>query len=70
MFPDPTVNGRYAPSWLYSNVAKLYQKWLPEQQQQSTLKDGGYYSVRLYLLMCYSSVVPNLLGLKSRHPVL
>jgi hypothetical protein len=47
MFPDPKVSGRYAPAWLYTNLAEIYKKWLPDEDQQRTLQDGGYYSVNL-----------------------
>lgn len=45
MFPDPSTNGVYSPSWLYANLAEIYRQWLPTVNQQKTLKDGGYFSV-------------------------
>jgi len=45
LFPDSAVTGEFSPKWLYKNLAKLFKDWLPNQQQQSTLLDGGYYSV-------------------------
>ena len=48
MFPDEDqpVPQIYDPSWLYNNLADLYQHWLPDTAQQNTLRDSGYYSVR------------------------
>ena len=47
MFPDEDqpVPQIYDPSWLYNNLADLYQHWLPDTAQQNTLRDSGYYSV-------------------------
>ena len=45
MFPDPNVTGDFSPSWLYSGMAAIYKSWLPGENQQRTLKDGGYYTV-------------------------
>ena len=46
MFPDPSeTTGKFSPSWLYSGLADLYQKWLPGEEQQTTLRQAGYFSV-------------------------
>ncbi len=45
MFPDPSIKGFYSPSWLYANLAEIYQQWLPTDSQQKMVKDGGYFSV-------------------------
>lgn len=48
MFPPENstiVPKLYDPAWLYNNLADLYQHWLPNQNQQQTLRDSGYYSV-------------------------
>ena len=49
MFPaeDEPIPLAYDPAWLYDNLADLYQHWLPDQNQQRTLRDSGYYSVRI-----------------------
>ena len=51
MFPDEDqpVPQIYDPSWLYNNLADLYQHWLPDTAQQNTLRDSGYYSVSTLL---------------------
>ena len=46
MFPDPNVDGPDSIHWLYNTMSELYSDWLPGWQQQQTIKDGGYYSVR------------------------
>ena len=46
MFPDPNVDGPDSIHWLYNTMSNLYSGWLPGWQQQQTIKDGGYYSVR------------------------
>ena len=47
MFPDEyePVPKIYDPSWLYNNLADLYKHWLPDVNQQQTLRDSGFYSV-------------------------
>ena len=45
MFPTPSEDGKFSPSWLYSGLADLYQKWLPGEEQQTTLRQAGYFSV-------------------------
>ena len=45
MFPSPSENGKFSPSWLYSGLADLYDLWLPGEEQQATLHDAGYFSV-------------------------
>ena len=45
MFPMANQKGKYNPSWLYTNMAEMYKQWLPEDEQQLTLKNFGYYSV-------------------------
>ena len=51
MFPDEDqpVPKIYDPSWLYNNLADLYENWLPGPQQQKTLRDSGYYSVSIFI---------------------
>ena len=46
MFPLINETGKYNPSWLYSNLAEFYQTWLPGKDQQRTLREGGFYTVR------------------------
>ena len=47
MIPMPgQTSGKYNPGWLYSAMAEYYKEWLPEAEQQNTLKEGGYYTVR------------------------
>ena len=45
MFPDPSESGKFSPSWLYSALAGLYEKWLPGEGQQVTLREAAYFSV-------------------------
>lgn len=48
MFPsvdDKKVPKLYDPEWLYNSLADLYQRWLPDDYQQTTLRDSGYYTV-------------------------
>ena len=47
MFPGPSENGKLSPSWLYSGLADLYEKWLPGEEQQATLRQAGYFSVSM-----------------------
>ena len=47
MFPDANVEGPDSIHWLYNKMSNLYSHWLPEETQQRTIKDGGYYSVIL-----------------------
>ena len=46
MFPDPNLDGPDSIHWLYNTMSILYSDWLPGWQQQQTIKDGGYYSVK------------------------
>ena len=48
MFPtgDEPVPLNYDPGWLYNNLADLYLQWLPNETQQQTLRDSGYYSIK------------------------
>jgi hypothetical protein len=64
MFPDPTVIGNYSPAWLYSGIADIYKRWLPADDQQRTLRDGGYYSVIRALVSAESQFIP-LVGAKA-----
>jgi len=50
MFPDPSINGVYSPSWLYANLAEIYKQWLPKESQQKMLKDGRYFLARIVIL--------------------
>ena len=45
MFPGPSESGKFSPSWLYSGLADLYEKWLPGEKQQATLREAGFFSV-------------------------
>ena len=45
MFPDANVEGPDSIHWLYNTMSNLYGDWLPGEEQQQTIKDGGYYSV-------------------------
>ena len=45
MFPGPSETGKFSASWLYSGLADLYEKWLPGEGQQATLREAGYFSV-------------------------
>ena len=45
MFPGPSESGKFSPSWLYSALAGLYEKWLPGEEQQATLREAAYFSV-------------------------
>ena len=45
MFPDSKTSGKYNPDWLYQRLAEMYLRWLPEKQQQKSLRNSGYYSV-------------------------
>ena len=47
MFPSPSEDGKFSPSWLYSGLADLYEKWLPGEGQQATLREAGYFSVSM-----------------------
>ena len=47
MFPDPNVEGPDSIHWLYNTMSNVYSHWLPEESQQRTIKDGGYYSVTI-----------------------
>lgn len=50
MFPaddEDMIPTRYDPSWLYNAMADIYSIWLPNQEQQKTLKDSGYYTILL-----------------------
>ena len=44
MFPEvPDAN--FSIAWLYEDLAEKFKVWLPDQEQQRTIKDAGYYSV-------------------------
>ncbi|GFR29144.1 sphingomyelin phosphodiesterase, partial [Trichonephila clavata] len=45
-FPIPQIKGKDSISWLYEEVAKAWQPWIPGNSQ--TLKLGAYYSVEVY----------------------
>ena len=49
MFPDTheSAGGKYDVSWLYGNVAKYFQHWLPNAEQQKSIREGGFYSLEL-----------------------
>ncbi|XP_062576027.1 sphingomyelin phosphodiesterase-like [Saccostrea cucullata] len=45
-FPPPYINDKDAITWLYDAVADSWKNWLP-QDTMSTIKRGGYYTVKL-----------------------
>ena len=47
MFPDISDSGKNNIKWLYSAFADSYKHWLPQPEIQKTLREGGYYTVRL-----------------------
>ena len=62
MFPDSNVKGNDSIHWLYDTMANLYKQWLPQEAQQKTLRDGGYYSVRKHLFGRSSVVIKHCYG--------
>lgn len=51
MLPLKNETGKYNPSWLYNNLADFYLTWLPGKAEQRTLREGGFYTVSLLLLL-------------------
>lgn len=45
-FPPPYINDKDSISWLYEAVADSWKNWLP-QETMSTIKRGGFYTVKL-----------------------
>ena len=45
MFPGPYSPQRYDPSWLYANMAEIYQHSIPGHHQQETFRKGGFFTV-------------------------
>ena len=60
MFPTPSEDGKFSPSWLYSGLADLYETWLPGEEQQATLRQAGYYTVSTYQ--------PDLVAVREERP--
>lgn len=48
MFPTEREVGKYNPGWLYTGMAQAFQHWLPDEAQQSTMREGGYYQVHIW----------------------
>jgi len=44
MFPE-VADGNFSIKWLYRDIAEQFKEWLPDEEQQRTLRDAGYYSV-------------------------
>ena len=51
MFPTTSEDGKFSPSWLYSGLADLYEKWLPGEEQQATLRQAGYFTVSMSIVL-------------------
>ena len=46
MFPE-VADGNFSIKWLYRDIAQQFKEWLPDEEQQRTLRDAGYYSVKI-----------------------
>ena len=50
MFPE-VADGNFSIKWLYRDIAQQFKEWLPDEEQQRTLRDAGYYSVMNNVLL-------------------
>ena len=50
-FPEKYDLEKFNFTWMYSSLADSYEHWLPQQEVQKSLREGGYYTVSKVLII-------------------